>query len=189
MFVICALFLSFFSFFQLSAVSIDGTVTPSFLEVQYTGFTSGDSARGFVHFTKGFRLPANGTVSLSLAKTPVGGEIDLNNGTLILDDELFLNAGTTFVGTGTIVGNGNAVHFLGNVKLLDGELRLTMTGLRNTITLDGHCHTLEVRRSSLVSGSFVKRSFPFESVPLPQEVGLYMRNLTFNFLSSRGRGG
>jgi hypothetical protein len=88
-----------------------------------------------VSFRQGFDLPTNGTVTLRLDGEPaISGNINMKNGTLIINNAMHLNKGATFKDNGFIQSNGFAdivfqksLIFTNNYIKLIGVIRFLST--------------------------------------------------------------
>ncbi|MCB9493380.1 MAG: hypothetical protein H6679_03835 [Epsilonproteobacteria bacterium] len=123
-----------YSFAQ--AANLDGRATPTYIETSMNSFSSGDSARGWVYFKSGFKVPSGGTLNVNLS-VPVNGDINLNDGRLILDGDLFLSSSARLTGSGLIEGNGFAIHF-SNSLVFTSTISLELPDKDNKIIIDGH---------------------------------------------------
>ncbi|MGA9530408.1 MAG: hypothetical protein WBQ73_00780 [Candidatus Babeliales bacterium] len=119
-----------------TVVSIQGNVV----------FPAGDvdnEIRGFAYMQSGFSLQNNVTTCLYNAFFPVNGPVNLNNGTLTLNRDLFLSSGST-LGTGGVISGGNRA-----LVLPDSQ---TAYAISNPITINNATITL---RSNVVLTSTV----------------------------------
>ncbi|MCB9493377.1 MAG: hypothetical protein H6679_03820 [Epsilonproteobacteria bacterium] len=158
--MIIFILLCFINISCLQAASLDGRTTPTYIDTQMTSFASGNSARGWVYFRKGFKVPTGGTLTLEL-NVPVKGDIDLNGGRLILEKDLWLASGARITGSGLIEGiNGNTVpdlplfgHDIYRSIHLTSSLYITSTisfelpDKANHIIINGHDNVLTISES------------------------------------------
>ncbi len=98
--------------------TLDGTVTPIYLDARYS-LTPYELVRGNVYFKDGFDLPPNGTVIINITQQ-VGGDIVMNNGTLILDDHLKLGPDVAISGSGYLQAEDKTLFFLRDKLITDG---------------------------------------------------------------------
>lgn len=109
---------------NLSAI-LDGRITPIVLNTRYT-FTNYEWAYGFVSFRGGFDLPTNGTIGLRLDERAfIGNNINMNNGTIMLNGELYLGPSINFIDNGFIVGQPGIITVQNTLQLLTYYIHLT----------------------------------------------------------------
>lgn len=119
------------------AETLDGTNSIVFKQTQYT-FGSGGSAVGGVYLGAGFVIPSGSEVTLNTL-FPVAGPISLGNtGTLHLEGQLTLGAGTSITHGGSIDGGGNTIFLQDNLTIPAG-VRLACT---SDVIIDGQGHEL-----------------------------------------------
>lgn len=128
----------------VKAVVLDGTVTPTIINVNYH-FSDGDAARGAVYFRKGFSLSAGTTVTLDRLLWPIDGPINLNGtGQISLMEGTVLRLGPNFEGftNGGIITAPSTNYtkiFLDTDTTVSGQLELRN---QTDIHLNGHTLTL-----------------------------------------------
>ncbi len=121
----------------VKGASINAIASVDYQPEQYV-FVDGDSARGWVHFDKGFSVPAGASVTLNLLM-PVRSTINLRlTGKIILDGDLFLSNGVLFSTGGKIDGQGHTIFLQGDMTIRRNRPLFFMS---NT-TIDGLGHTL-----------------------------------------------
>lgn len=109
------------------------------ISTSYT-FTNFELARGTVNFTKGFTVPSAGTAFVGV-NLPVGGVINLNSGTLVMQSDMYLASGASIIGDGTIVGN-NHVMYLGSDLTISSHITFSLPTQDNHFNLDGRGNRL-----------------------------------------------
>lgn len=124
------------------AANLDGTNgTSIYLGSNYT-FTNRELAKGYVRFADGFTLPAGGRIFLRVHE-PVHGNIDLNGGILVLQDDLNLGSGVTLTGTGGVIIGNNKTIYLGSDLLITTSINLALSTEDNYVNFDGRGHTIK----------------------------------------------
>ena len=117
----------------LILASLDGLISPQQIDNSYS-FSNGEWARGFIKFKNGFDVPLNGTVYVGVNQR-TGGNINLNNGTLVLTSDLHLGYNSKIIGNGFIKTNNyncysaGTIRFIGNIYIDDN---FTLNGLNNS---------------------------------------------------------
>jgi len=137
----------------LQAAVLDGTVTPTIINVNYH-FSDGDAARGAVYFRKGFTLSAGATVTLDRIMWPIDGPINLNGtGQISLAEGTVLRLGPNFEGftNGGIITAPSTNYtkiFLDTDTTVSGQLEL-----RNQTDIHLNGHTLTFADAATARGS------------------------------------
>lgn len=95
---------------DLSAI-LDGRVTPIHLDTTYA-FTNFEFATGFVKFNQGLDVPTGGTIFLNVNQF-INGVVQLNGGTIIMQNDLYLGPEAVLGGpTGYIKTNNYKIYFM-----------------------------------------------------------------------------
>lgn len=116
-------------------------------------FVNNEVARGYVRFKDGFTLPSGGTVYLDI-HDPVSGDIDLNNGTLVLEGNLRLDDGARIFATGggVINLNGYTLFLDGNLELVDDlHIYSPFVSIFRTGTIDAQNNSIIFGASELIN--------------------------------------
>ena len=98
------IFVFYFNCFSLNAVDIGSdTAVTRFTRQQF--LANGDRIAGFASLNAGFLLGGAGVIGTFDSAFPVAGSIELNAGTLVLNQDLILNNVSSLVTLGNISGN------------------------------------------------------------------------------------
>lgn len=149
------LFFSLFSFLvflqsYMSAVT-KGSTTAVSIEPYFT-FPESDSGNnamiGFGWFKNGFGLESATTTCTFDSVYPVSGSINMNGGTLELNQDLDIRSPIALEGLGSIIGNGNTIHLCSEISQLPADLILLQDinliydgslELQSTVSIEGTC--------------------------------------------------
>lgn len=165
---------------------LDGRAAPIVLDSRYT-FSNYEWARGFVSFRAGFDLPIGGTITLRLdSTTPISRSIGMNDGTLILEDDLHLGEDVTFTGSGFLQGNGHDVFckgliLHGNVLRLQGSCKFLGVGYAQIGQRYGG--VLDLTNATFVSFSVCRLDAGILATSVTRPVQLLLRNVFLASLS------
>jgi len=103
------LLIAHFSSHALVVGSNNAVAIEAFTSFPQTG--TDNTMLGFGSFTNGFGLASASTTCTFNDLYPIGGAVDLNGGTLILMEDLYLNPQLSISSLGTIIGNNHCVVF------------------------------------------------------------------------------
>lgn len=123
-----------FFIYQQAGAFLDGLTSPLYVDTPYT-LTDGEWCRGFIKFKQGFDLPPNGTAYIGVNQK-IGGNIYLNNGTLIMTSDLSIGFNSKIIGPGFIKSNNYTLYpsgdfrCVGTVYFLDD---ISFNGLNNCV--------------------------------------------------------
>ena len=140
---------------NLEATTYGSYFTPS-RENRPPALQNGDILLGFAVFYQGFELSSSSVSVTWDCYYPVGGDVSLNGGDLLLDEDFILNTDASFSSTssefsnaGTIYGNGYVVRlpdsvnqhdFKGTFTFVDTKLILNSpVALDGVFTFNGDC--------------------------------------------------
>lgn len=117
------------------AAILDGRTSAIQKDTLYS-FTNFEFAAGFVRLNKGFDVPSNGTVVLSINQS-VPHDINLHDGgTIILNNDLFLGPDARITGSGYIKTNNYSIYFINSLQVLSSIVfsnRVTLNGYNGSI--------------------------------------------------------
>ena len=102
------------NYFHLEAV-LDGRAAPIYLESRYT-FTNYEWVKGIVYFNQGFDLPVNGTIFFDSSDL-INADINLNGGTIVFQNNIFLSSKASLSGQGFLDLRGNALRLRSDLTL------------------------------------------------------------------------
>lgn len=183
---VCAFFI-ILATWPLAAI-LDGTNQAIYLTTHYT-FTQGEWAKGFVTFLNGFDIPTNGTVYLDI-HPPIQGQINFNNGTLVMKSDLNFGPLIGLSGNGYIKSNNYSINYTGEFRPF-GKIYFTDDVIFNgnnggllTISLPAEFHLEKVQNVTLkntkvFANAPVYRWFP----PAGGFVSLLFDNIDFEIFS------
>jgi len=121
----------FFHSSQLLTV-VKGSETVVSVEPAYTFLSTNtdNTMLGFGWFKNGFSLEDATTTCTFDSVYPISGNVDLNGGTLRLNQDLVFKNNTTLLGLGTVVGNGYIFDMCSSVSYLPADTQ-KFEGFRN----------------------------------------------------------
>ncbi|MCB9493379.1 MAG: hypothetical protein H6679_03830 [Epsilonproteobacteria bacterium] len=143
-------------------------------------FANGDSVAGFVYFQDGFSVPSTGTMTLGTAGE-VNGKIDLNNGTIVLTDDLYLGSSAEITGTGFIVGNGHTIHLSGPL-IITSRVKLRNNAQETRIKVNGNGNAIEFRNFGVLDMDVG----PAQPKVFVDYMDLTLKNLNADFAGNLG---
>ncbi len=136
----------------LKAVTIGSDSAVQRFPTQQT-LNTGDRVAGFAALDGGFALATNATATFD-AFFPVSGNVALNGGVILLYEDLYFENLVSFMGTGTISGNGHMLAFSPSQSVLTGTCTTFANvnwELNGDITLLGNC--LVLSGNTVVNGN------------------------------------
>jgi hypothetical protein len=105
-----SILLSVLFYAQSASAILDGRAAPIYLDTRYT-FTNYEWARGSVFFRDGFDVAPGGTIFLGMEGGLVQQNIELNGGTICLENDLNLTVNSHMTGSGFIDGNFKSITY------------------------------------------------------------------------------
>ncbi len=113
--VIFIFFIALFSFHKLQSI-FNGKDGSSIVVDTTPSLTAFEWARGFVKFNQGFDITPGVTIFLGINQL-VDGPLTLNNGTIILEQDLHLGEEASITGSCFFVTNNHTIYIHGNLNI------------------------------------------------------------------------